>query len=509
MFSIDIFFNKIKIILVLCLVLIVNLSCDKSKEVYKSEQEAKKAVFFIHNSTGLPISLTAPETLIKGGKNQIKSFNEYDTISVDLKMVKMLFIDTPKSFQDTILVVAGDSVSIDLTERGLKVSGKMRYLFDDISSLQNQGWNNSDSLYRMFFISDESKAIEASNDYSIVKLIPVTFNTDLYKNKPELLEVLIEDELSKLNETPITSIEKANDYPHSLQKILFEIRRKKAFFRLIGLYGHTKKNDLLEEIFSSPIFSKEELESSIYGEEYLLQYIALMVLEGKRDYSRSRLYVDYKKAFDLAPEFFSGELLKYTRELCLNQMVEFNENYNSVTSSLDKYINTYNDTFFIEKFKKSFMYDYNKLVNFTIDLNLITDDGSHSNLTHLLNSNKGKLIYIDYWASWCSPCRAAMPASRALRKAYQDKDVVFVYFSTDTDQLKWKNAARTDSIITYKNSYLVLNHQSSDFTKHLEIDYIPRYLLFDKLGNLVDNNAPGPASDDLKELLDKFLAIQE
>lgn len=54
-----------------------------------------------------------------------------------------------------------------------------------------------------------------------------------------------------------------------------------------------------------------------------------------------------------------------------------------------------------------------------------------------LGELRGKVVYLDFWADWCSPCLAEMPASNELRRQFAGRDVVFVYISLDRQPVAW------------------------------------------------------------------------
>jgi hypothetical protein len=96
-----------------------------------------------------------------------------------------------------------------------------------------------------------------------------------------------------------------------------------------------------------------------------------------------------------------------------------------------------------------------------------------------------------------------MPDSRKLQKIYRNKDISFVFFSIDKDRDKWILASKDEKINNH--NYLVLNHNASNLKNKLKIDKIPRYLLYNKKGELINHNAPGPETKEIRTLLNTLL----
>ncbi len=132
------------------------------------------------------------------------------------------------------------------------------------------------------------------------------------------------------------------------------------------------------------------------------------------------------------------------------------------------------------------------------------DDNYHS-LQEVIANHKGKVVYLDIWASWCGPCKAEMPASHKLQEKYKDKDVEFIYVSIDRNNKAWETS--TQQFQLNENSYLARNYPKAKLFQTNNVSSIPRYMLFDKNGRLVDSNASRPSSTRISEVIDAFLSI--
>jgi thiol-disulfide isomerase/thioredoxin len=136
------------------------------------------------------------------------------------------------------------------------------------------------------------------------------------------------------------------------------------------------------------------------------------------------------------------------------------------------------------------------VINFTF----LKEFGSDKRLTlgDVLRNQKGNALYLDFWASWCSPCRLDIKDSDNATKFLQSKGVTEIYISIDKDKKKWIQATIDDS--TTANQFLLEGGGSSPLGRFLKIEYIPRYILMNRSQLLVDSDAPRPNESQLPEL---------
>ena len=117
---------------------------------------------------------------------------------------------------------------------------------------------------------------------------------------------------------------------------------------------------------------------------------------------------------------------------------------------------------------------------------------------------KGKYVYVDVWATWCGPCKAEIPSLKKVEKAYHGKNIEFVSISVDQakDHDKWKAMVAEKELGGIQ--LFADKDWGSDFVKGYGIRGIPRFILIDTEGNVVNADAPRPSDSKLIDLFNEY-----
>jgi thiol-disulfide isomerase/thioredoxin len=119
-----------------------------------------------------------------------------------------------------------------------------------------------------------------------------------------------------------------------------------------------------------------------------------------------------------------------------------------------------------------------------------------------LKDLKGKVIFIDVWGTGCPPCIEAIPHVMELRnKLQENKEVEFVFLSGDKED-EWKQFLKAHP--TFKGTHLrSRGEEDSRYEENWKINGIPRYILIDKQGNIIDAFARNNSYEKLAEMIEK------
>ena len=119
------------------------------------------------------------------------------------------------------------------------------------------------------------------------------------------------------------------------------------------------------------------------------------------------------------------------------------------------------------------------------DFTLKTPDGNEFSLSQ----TKGKYVLLDFWASWCKPCRASYPHLKEVYKKYKDKGFEVVAISTDSDHDAWKKAIKEDKT-TWIHIVDTFNRPGfpSDIGTLYAVPFLPTTYLLDPNGKILAKN---------------------
>lgn len=114
-----------------------------------------------------------------------------------------------------------------------------------------------------------------------------------------------------------------------------------------------------------------------------------------------------------------------------------------------------------------------------------------------LRDFRGKYIYIDMWATWCGPCQKELPFLKKLEEKFKGRNIVFVGLSIDQDKAKWAARVKSGAL---SGTQLYIG-KGSKFQSDYRISGIPRFILLDPNGRIVNPDMTRPSSEDTEKIL--------
>ena len=118
-----------------------------------------------------------------------------------------------------------------------------------------------------------------------------------------------------------------------------------------------------------------------------------------------------------------------------------------------------------------------------------------------LSDFRKKIVYIDVWASWCIPCCEQLPYWKTLKKQFAKDNIVFISLSSDKNENAWKTKVSQE-----KMDGLLLNIAGDrSFMNFFKIKTIPRFILLDQEGRIIDAVMTQPSNPETEKMLRKVL----
>ncbi|WP_445722009.1 TlpA family protein disulfide reductase [Flavobacterium sp.] len=384
----------------------------------------------------------------------------------------------------TILVQEGDAVAVRYSDKkpSFKVTNRVTKKHDlDYDFLLRATLFKSKYPY---YIQSKKNPVMYLEDLSV--LSQKGFNLENFKKAAFLKGV---DELSR-EKIFLDSIYKKAE----ISSTNYSYYKQRNFFNLL----HINLNNKIE----NDVIDYKALDSLVkykFYRDYIRDF-AIKKHQIKGISASNSSILDSKTAFDsVAKSTLFGER---TRQFLLYDFLKgICEDFNKKDAGvyLDQFLVITKDTVGFDRLKGNYFFSSQNTT--ASELSLLGSDKKPVNFKAL--AAKKKVVYVDFWASWCAPCRAAMPASKKLHEKYGGKDIAFVYVSIDSNFEAWKKANVKEGL-GVENSLLATNYPEASFYKEHLLKSIPRYMIYVN-GKLVNNNAPSPDSKEIVKALDTYL----
>lgn len=277
----------------------------------------------------------------------------------------------------------------------------------------------------------------------------------------------------------------------------------------VNHYNSTKSIEFLKNNFDNDILN------NIYRDDYLKSYdykyfmstmypFYLIGLDLKKD---STIQNDLGHRLEMINKVYIGKIKDYALNFLMNEEIPFArsiESLNGLKEQFKPYISNLKNL----QYKRDLNAQFSERIEEFMRMQVGKPAPKfvlESNLGKIFNIEdfKGKVVYLDLWASWCVPCRKETPGFKVLFDKYRNNDqVAFISIAVLDVFNNWKKALEED-----KPDWIQLIDKDEIVSKSYGAELIPKFILIDKKGNIVSVNAPRPSSGvEIEGLINQEIA---
>ena len=529
------------------------LAVDKNKEREKEQLKHNlKLPFIMKLGLFILVSLTAILFSNKSKSQDIfsqtgKFYPEVEQRSVVIgHFVNILdFPEAPKSIELEV-----DDITIDFPHTfKTEINNKGEFMFDiPLYHSMNTYLNYEDGRITPYIFPNDTLKMkcEIGKDGFKFRIIEIEFDSKHNKFQNEFLkqyEWLYNNQLSRFYDNlseKLTPEQYINQLFEFKKALLGNINNRDGTDSLNNIIADYLKYSAIYSIYGSIIRKSEKLEN----QEERLQLLSFLgdSIVFNRDAMLTSAYNtflnQYRFAIEPDPEIFvisTGKTKEQVQWEMMSGILEYyfkHRNgiwaeylgatyiYNSIIKDRvtqseislysklvkEKFKDTYIRQFLLSMCsdkEKEFKENNNLLIPENAILTKYATESGGKIFDKILEDNKGKVIYIDIWATWCSPCIKLFKHSHRMRETLNNGNVVFVYLCIRSDEDNWKNIIKSHQLT---GTHILLNQEQNDELRtKLSINALPQFILVDRKGKIVNYYAPKPDTEEILVEINKML----
>jgi thiol-disulfide isomerase/thioredoxin len=520
--------NKIKYLTILVLIISCN---DKKQNIQKSGNKGGYYTF-IFNRTPEPVFIPINQDVFLGGKSffenvafhyndkEIKEYlnpirTQIDTISVFSQKTTKEFVFLRNRLSTiSFLLNRGDTILVDYSGINfeLKILNRKHLTSDysyefQLDSILN---NNNISSYETYFKYLPPPPLNLSSPDDIKEF----WESNRKDNGQKLLEELdrkkyIRDSLlnNNLMSKEIYNYYTSKDYFILLsfladnKNFVLDIEKNTDFNKEFKRFSKKDYKDVLETVLKENSqlldfsFFKEFLTNYYFPKFYEEKTIKKIYSYGKSGgnfYQFDKVYDEIEKDTIFPVKIKDYLLFTYMNKIAKNLKPETTINYYQKFKDSVKN-KSYPD--YIRSIYKIDNEDNGKTI-------LLNKKGKKFSLQELIRNKKPKLVYVIFEASWCSPCKQIQEDVENLKSIYKDNSITFLNISIEKDFDKWFHYVKDRGI---EDSFYLENYFTSNLIKENHVNFIPRFILLDSIGNIIDPEVISPKDQNINKYLNNHL----
>eukprot|EP01029_Cantina_marsupialis_P000911 TRINITY_DN1071_c0_g1_i4.p5 TRINITY_DN1071_c0_g1~~TRINITY_DN1071_c0_g1_i4.p5 ORF type:complete len:548 (-),score=46.71 TRINITY_DN1071_c0_g1_i4:11847-13490(-) len=508
---------KQAIVYLLTFLIVGFVGCSYQKESGKSQKVIVSGLVLNHDKypNNYTVKIFDKDPIDLYGKSHTAFINDDGSFTIEFDKLFPSDVYLVYGRSHLVFVSPGDSIHVEMEASAVIDSKDETSLSSLKFSGSNKRLNEEITLFR------NSLHTECSFDitYHESTLAPEEFLNYMKEVKKKQEEVLNSLLLKReLSEDFIRWSKHYIDY--NFAACLFHYTWYSLFF--------TKKDkkfeviDIPESYYAAmkniPVSNSEAIISSNYQHflhEYSLtntEYKSVLFEKMKESRGKFKKTELFQKEFEAYLQMFTDDYNGIAYEILISRqflaLLNYYKRIDVFESLYPEYKNTLGRSFcevLDEKYSQAKLQEKEKITDNSVLKNRnATKRRAEDILKKITEKNKGKMICLDFWATWCGPCLMEFKHSKKLAEKFKGEDIEFVYLCIKSDKDKWEEKVREYNLSG--NQYLLTDSEYDVLSEKFQIVGIPHFVLIDKNGKVIEKNAPHPSSgDDLVSLIKEHI----